>query len=91
MNKAERVKLALAERDKARVAIYFEIIGYLNTEKQFYLHLIDCGPLGMMRLYMRNGHWEADWFDGAERWNGSALVKGVVGEPIIIDDPLKNW
>ena len=80
MNKAERVKLALTERDKARAEIYLEILGYLNKKKhgQWFQRLIDCGPLGIMRLYVGGGgRWEVDWYDGAERWNGSALVKGA--------------
>ena len=75
MNKAERAKLALAERDKARADIYLEILGFVKKRKQWYERLIDCGPLGVMLLYMRQGRWEVDWFDKAEHWNGKALVK----------------
>ena len=91
MNKAERVKLALAERDKARVAIYSKVIDYLNKRHKWYGRPVDCGPLGMMFLSWGGDRWEVKWVDRVEHWNGKALVKGVVGEPIIIDDPLKNW
>jgi len=49
----------LSRRDE----FFFRIIKMLNKAHRFYEHYIDAKELGILRVWLKNGHWEREWIE----------------------------